>query len=59
MRREHRYFVYILASKPYGTLYAGVTNDLLRRVHEHREGLIEGFTKRYGVRRSCISRNSR
>lgn len=50
MGREHRYFVYILASKPYGTLYVGVTNDLLRRVHEHREGLVEGFTKRYGVK---------
>jgi putative endonuclease len=43
------YFVYILASKPGGTLYVGVTNNLPRRVFEHREDLVEGFTKRYGV----------
>jgi putative endonuclease len=45
------YFVYILASKKNGTLYIGVTNDLLRRTYEHRNGLIEGFTKKYGVHR--------
>ena len=44
------YFVYILASERNGTLYVGVTNDLVRRVHEHREGLVEGFTRRYGVK---------
>ena len=42
--------MYILASKPGGTLYVGVTNDPVRRVYEHREGLAEGFTKRYGVK---------
>jgi putative endonuclease len=45
------YYVYLLASQKNGTLYAGVTNDLVRRVHEHRNGLVEGFTKRYGVHR--------
>ncbi len=45
-----RYFVYILASKRNGTLYIGVTNDLIRRVWEHREGVAEGFTKKYGVK---------
>ncbi|PDT88512.1 excinuclease ABC subunit C [Bradyrhizobium sp. Y36] len=44
------YWVYILASKPGGTLYIGVTNNLVRRVYEHREGLADGFTKRYGVK---------
>jgi putative endonuclease len=51
MQRDHRYYVYILASKPYGTLYTGVTNDLLHRVQQHKEGQIEGFTKRYDVKR--------
>jgi putative endonuclease len=45
------YYVYILASARNGTLYIGVTNDLARRVCEHREGLIPGFTKTYGVHR--------
>ncbi|HXC53716.1 MAG TPA: GIY-YIG nuclease family protein [Rhizomicrobium sp.] len=44
------YFVYILASRRNGTLYIGVTNDLARRAWEHREGLVEGFTKTYGVK---------
>jgi putative endonuclease len=45
------FWVYILASRPGGTLYVGVTNDLVRRIFEHRQGLVPGFTKRYGVKR--------
>jgi putative endonuclease len=43
-------WVYILASGPGGTLYVGVTNNLVRRVYEHREGLAEGSTKRYHIK---------
>ena len=43
--------VYIMSSARNRTLYVGVTSDLVRRVHEHREGLAEGFTRRYGVKR--------
>ena len=46
-----QYWVYILASRPHGTLYVGVTNSLARRIFEHRLGLADGFTKRYGVTR--------
>jgi putative endonuclease len=44
-----QYCVYILASKRNGTLYVGVTNDLKRRMSEHKNGLVEGFTKKYGI----------
>jgi len=44
-------WVYIVTNRPDGTLYIGVTNDLARRAWEHREGLIEDFTKRYGLTR--------
>jgi putative endonuclease len=47
--KEHRYFVYILASVPYGTLYVGVTGNLVGRVGEHKEDLRDGFTQKYGV----------
>jgi len=44
-------WVYILASKPRGTLYVGVTSNLVRRVAEHREGLVDGFSKQHRVLR--------
>ncbi len=44
-------YVYILASGINGTLYVGVTSNLIRRVWEHREGVVDGFSKQYGVER--------
>jgi putative endonuclease len=49
--RERSPCVYILASKKNGTLYIGVTSDLMKRVWEHKNDLVEGFTKEYGVHR--------
>jgi putative endonuclease len=51
MNVERCHWVYILASRIGGTLYIGVTNNLVRRVYEHRMGLVEGFTKQYGIHR--------
>ena len=44
-------WAYIMTNGPNGTLYVGVTSDILRRVWEHREGLVDGFTKRHGLKR--------
>jgi putative endonuclease len=51
MGLDRCYWVYILASKLGGTLYIGVTNDLVRRVYIHRTGAVSGFTKKYNVHR--------
>ena len=48
------YYVYILASRKYGTLYIGVTNDLVRRVYEHRTKAVPGFTTKYGVKKLVL-----
>ena len=53
------YYVYILASQRNGTLYVGVTNDLARRVSEHRQELVPGFTKTHGVKRLVWSEHHR
>ena len=44
-----QYYIYILASGKNGTLYIGITSDLVKRVYEHREGLVDGFTKKHVV----------
>jgi len=46
---SEQFFVYILASRKHGTLYIGITNDLIRRVHQHKAKVVRGFTKRYNV----------
>ena len=45
------YYVYLLANEQYGTLYLGVTSNLVKRVWEHKEGQADGFTKKYGIKR--------
>ena len=51
MRTERHYFVYMMASKTWGTLYVGVSGDLQSRIYQHRNGLIAGFTKTHGSKR--------
>lgn len=50
-KTTHQYYIYILASQKNGTLYIGVTNDLERRVLEHKQKINEGFTSKYDVTR--------
>lgn len=45
-KRKYNFYVYILASNS-GTLYIGMTNDLIRRISEHKEGIVDGFSKKY------------
>ena len=47
---EHNYYVYILAKAKNSTFYTGVTNDLVRRVWEHKEEIADSFTKKYGIK---------
>jgi len=51
MTLSGQYYIYLLANRKHGTLYVGMTNDLIRRVYEHKSDCIEGFTKKYAVHR--------
>jgi len=51
IKNVHQYYLYILSNKYNGTLYIGVTNDLERRMFEHKGKLIDGFTKKYNLNR--------
>ena len=44
-------WIYVMTNRPNGTLYVGVTSDLAQRIWQHREGVVEGFTKRHGLKR--------
>jgi putative endonuclease len=48
-------WIYIMTNRPNGTLYTGVTSDIARRSWEHREGRVDGFTKRYGLKRLVLT----
>ena len=48
-KKEHRYYIYILASRRNGTLYIGVTSNLEKRIYQHKNKLVDGFTKKYKV----------
>jgi len=50
MIKEKQPAVYMMANKRNGTIYVGVTSDLVKRIYEHREGLVEGFSKKYGCK---------
>jgi putative endonuclease len=55
-KRKYDFYVYIMASSS-GTLYAGLTNDLKRRISEHKEGAVEGFSKKYSCKRLVYFEN--
>jgi putative endonuclease len=57
MGQERSYWVYILASRIGGTLYIGVTNDLVRRIHEHKTSAAEGFTSKHAIHRLVYYEN--
>ena len=46
---KNQYYIYILANKRNGTLYIGVTSNLVKRVYEHKKNLVDGFTKKYNI----------
>ena len=48
---KRRYFIYVMSNSPRGTLYIGVTSNLIKRVYEHKSALQDGFTRKYGLNR--------
>ncbi len=52
------FFIYILAGKKNGTLYIGMTNNLIKRVYEHKHGLVDGYTKKYNLHKLAYSQKA-
>jgi putative endonuclease len=55
---DRQFYVYILTNQRYGTLYVGITNDLVRRVWEHKNDVVQGFTREHGLHRQSPGKNS-
>ena len=57
MKTMKEYYVYVLASKKNGTLYIGVTSNLVKRIYEHKNNLVQGFTQKYNVHKLVYYEN--
>lgn len=54
MQDDRQFYVYVMTNRPWGTLYVGMTNNIVRRVYEHKFGEIPGFTQKYALKRLVL-----